>query len=136
MNFSRIGPSAKISAALLIFVAGCLLSSARILREAPRHNHLSQDDVAQRSDQRFAAIKAALPPRGLIGYIGESGDSTLPDYYLAQYALAPLILDRGVEHRLIVGNFPNATPVIPLGISVEKDFGNGTFLLTNKDSAR
>jgi hypothetical protein len=117
--------------AVLIFVCGCLLSSARLVLEAPR-SHVA-DDIAGRSDLRFAALKAALPTEGVVGYIGSSADS-IGYYYLAQYALAPLVLDHSVNHPLIVGNFPSSAPQLPANLEVLRDFGNGVLLLATRDA--
>lgn len=120
------------TAGLVIFIACCLLSSIRILRDSPLPGHINPDDIEKRSDRRFAALRAALPARGVVGYIGESGDSATPDYYLAQYALAPLVIDRGPNHQLVIGNFPSSSgPVVPQGLDPVKDFGNGVVLFTN-----
>lgn len=121
--------SFKTTIAVLIFALGCLMSSARLVLEAPR-GHTS-DDVARRSDLRFAEIKAALPTHGVVGYIGTSQDS-IEYYYLAQYALAPLVVDRSLNHSLIVGNFPFSPPQLPANVEVLRDFGGGVLLLANK----
>lgn len=120
-------------AGVIIFVAGCLLSIFRIVHDAPSVIQFHPDDIQDRSDNRFDALKAELPPRGVVGYIGESGDSALPDYYLAQYALAPLVVDRGAQHSLIIGNFPHSqtTPVIG-DLTLLKDFGNGVVLFAKR----
>jgi hypothetical protein len=124
-------------AGLAFFIACCLLSTLRIVHDTPTPAHLRADEIADRSDHRFAALKAELPARGVIGYIGEEGNSALPDYYLAQYALAPLVLDRGFNHSLVVGNFPaSGARVIPSGLDEVKDFGKGVLLLRNRDAAR
>ena len=120
--------------ALVIFVFCCLLSTARILREAPKPWRIQTDDIARRSDQRFAAVKQLLPRRGVVGYIGEPGDSSLPDYYLAQYALAPIVVDRSIQHKLILGNFPSLqVPISMPGLRKIQDFGNGVVLMANED---
>src|SRR6202047_651522 len=98
--------SPRARCAILFFTLCCLLSTIRILRETPNPAHLSQDDISKRSDQRFVAVKTRLPASGVIGYIGESGDSSTPDYYLTQYALAPLVVDRSTHHAIVIGNFP------------------------------
>ena len=121
--------SSKTTIAVLIFALGCLMSSARLVLEAPR-GHIS-DDVALRSDLRFAEIKEALPARGVVGYFGSPGDS-IDYYYLAQYALAPLVVDRSLNHPLIVGNFPSSPPQLPANVEVLRDFGGGVLLLANK----
>src|SRR5579871_1204001 len=122
--------SPKTAIAVLIFVAGCLLSSARLVLEAPRG--YVPDDVARRSDLRFAEIKAALPARGVVGYAGAPADS-IGYYYLAQYALAPRVVEHSLNHPLIVGNFPSSPPQLPANLEVLRDFGNGVLLLANKD---
>jgi len=119
-----------LAIAVLLFVSGCLLSSARLVLEAPRGQ--IPDDVARRSDLRFAALKAALPAEGVVGYVGSSADS-IGYYYLAQYALAPLVLDHSVNHPLIVGNFPASAPQLPANLEVLRDFGHGVLLLATKD---
>ena len=128
-NFPR-----RSTIATVAFVFACLLSSARLDVDAPRH--ADSTDMAGRSDPRFAALKAALPTRGVIGYIGESGNSATPDYYLAQYALAPLIVERAPDHAIVIGNFPTSTPPeLPENLQLEKDFGHGVFLLSNRQFA-
>lgn len=119
-------------AVLVLFIVCCLLSSFRLV-----HNSLksgSSDYVTKLSDKRFAALKSYMPARGVVGYIGVSGESATSDYYLTQYALAPLVVDRSTSHELVVGNFPNGRlPQFPSQLEVAKDFGNGVVLLTNKD---
>jgi hypothetical protein len=130
----RLSPiiSPRINIATLLFVVCCLLSAGRILTDAPIRLH--EDDVAERSDQRFTSLKAALPPQGVVGYIGETGDPS--DYYLAQYALAPLVVDHSPNHPLVVGNFPLSgrlgTP--PNNLQLVSDFGRGVLLFANKDA--
>jgi len=128
--------SRRLTIAPLIFVVCCLLSSGRIFWDArtPRHAMESSIDVEQRSDMRFAAIKKALPQRGVIGYIGKPGALTRGDYYLAEYALAPLVVDDSINHSVILGNFPDAPLSAPSTLQLVKDFGNGVALFTKKDA--
>jgi hypothetical protein len=79
-----------------------------------------------------------LPPRGVVGYYGDSSispDSTAA-YYLTQYALAPLVVDQSLRHRWVVGNFPDASlPIaLPGELKLVKDFGNGVLLFAAKDA--
>lgn len=125
-------PPARATCIFVIFIAACLLSSLHLVLHTPKPSELHQDDVARRSDQRFAALRAELPTRGVIGYIGESDGTAVPDYYLAQYALAPLVLDHSINHKLVVGNFTDASK-LPHELALIKNFGNGVLLLENKD---
>jgi len=129
------GAPGRNTAAIFIFVACCLLSTARLIRDAPNPFHLKADDISQRSDQRFAALQKTLPKQGVFGYVGESGNSALPDYYLAQYALAPRVIDHSPNHPLVIGNFPSSRPALPAGnLKLIQDFGNGVLLFANQDS--
>jgi len=126
-------PSRRILLSALVFVFCCLLSSARLVWDAQRP---ATDLVTARSDQRFAALKAALPDHGTIGYVGESDPAALGNYYLAQYALAPLVVEHSANHALVVGNFLRGSPAQPPGENLQlvRDFGDGVLLLANKDS--
>lgn len=65
-------------------------------------------------ERRMAPLRAALPiAKGFVGYVSDSGvacfDCTNPDdqieYALTQYALSPIILNKGTNYEWIVGNF-------------------------------
>jgi hypothetical protein len=119
----------------LAFVLSSLLSSARLIFETPNPHHLKPDVIGLRSDERLAALKRALPERGTVGYMGDSGEFAVVDYYLTQYALAPLVLDHSLGHRLIVGNYRSVAPAesFPPNLELIKDFGDGVLLFANKD---
>ncbi len=104
--------------AILLFTICCLLSTIRILREAPNAAHITRDDVC-----------------GVIGYLGESGNSSTPDYYLTQYALAPLVVDRSSHHAIVIGNFPLSRPSdLPPNLRLVEDCGSGVLLLAGEDA--
>ena len=127
------------SLALTVFTLGCLLSTARVVIDAPRPAAWKDlaTQIPSRSDQRFAALKAVLPRHGIVGYIGQSGSlsSTTGAYYLTQYALAPLVVDHSPHHALVVGNFPASPPDATElhDLKLLKDFGNGVWLLAGQD---
>jgi hypothetical protein len=122
-------------AAVLIFALCCLLSSVRLIREAPNLFRLRADDISSRSDERFAALKSALPPRGVVGYIGESGNLGTEDYYLAQYSLAPLVVERSKNHPLVIVSISGEPPRPDTrGLEFVRNFGNGVLLFSNKDA--
>ena len=125
----------RTTAAAAILVFSSLLSSGRMLFNTPRPGHFEQDSIASRSDQRFAVLKTRLPAEGVVGYVGESSDSATPDYYLTQYALAPLIVDNSTDHAIVIGNFPSSqVSGIPRNLQLVDDLGNGVLLLANKDA--
>ncbi|HLV86884.1 MAG TPA: hypothetical protein VKV39_07910 [Candidatus Sulfotelmatobacter sp.] len=112
-----------------VFVLCCLLSSARLAWNAGKASDSNQ--VALRSDPRFAALKAALPAHGVVGYVGDPGQSP-GEYYLAQYALAPLVVDHSVNHSLVVGNVSKTAFAPTSNLALVHDFGNGVLLLANE----
>ena len=133
-NADSKGISSRLGVGILLLVSCCLLSTARMFVQPPNLRHISPDDVSKRSDQRFAALKALLPGNGVIGYIGSTGDSATPDYYLTQYALAPLVVDLSSNHSVVVGNFSSPpAPAIPQNLHLVEDFGNGVMLFVAKD---
>ncbi|HYM74975.1 MAG TPA: hypothetical protein VE377_03270 [Candidatus Dormibacteraeota bacterium] len=128
------GLPTRIAAGVLLFVLCCLLSSFWMVHDAPNPLHLGDDDVAARSDQRFTVMKSVLPSHGVVGYIGEPGNSGTADYYLAQYSLAPLVVDRSLNHPLVIANFPTSSASsLPQKLQLVRDFGNGVLLYASKD---
>jgi hypothetical protein len=118
---------------VLVLIVCCLLSSIRILLDSPGLAYGRHDDVEKRSDQRFAALKQQLPTAGIVGYIGDPADSTPENYYLTQYALAPLVVDASIGHKLVVGNFPSGQiPASLPGLREVQNFGHGVVLLTTE----
>lgn len=129
--------ASRTTIAPLAFVLCCLLSSVRLLVDTPSPAswRSSAAEIPKRSDQRFAALKAILPERGVLGYVGESDPASNGDYYLTQYALVPLIVDRSTSHTLVIGNFPNSRPpALPDNLRLIRDFGHGVFLFAAKES--
>ena len=125
---------ARTQVLLLAFVFCCLLSSARLVIQATILGRSAPDDVEQRSDLRFARLKAALPQRGVVGYVGDTGESGIATYYLAQYALAPLVLDRSSNHSFVVGNFRSSAASRAFDkLRLVKDFGDGVLLFATQD---
>ena len=134
MDTDRQPTTSKTKAGILLFVFCCLLSTGRMVFESLTLRQSSYDDVAKLSDQRFSALKTRLPASGVVGYIGHSGDSAIRDYYLTQYALAPLVVDLSPNHPIVVGNFPGPTPsAIPQNLRLVEDFGNGVMLLSHRE---
>jgi hypothetical protein len=137
------GPTRRpVTTALALLLLACLLSTAREAIQAPNLNSqkAAPDEVSARSDRRFSELRQSLPGTGVVGYMGEPGPSAIPDYYLAQYALAPLVVDQSTNHPLVIGNFPSSPqPAIPgdatSQLKLIRDFGNGVMLFA-KEGAR
>lgn len=127
--------SQKLAYSAVLVAVLSLFSNGRLLVKAPVSSHLEdRNQIAQRSDERFAALKAALPKTGVIGYIGEPGDPGVGEYYLAQYALTPLVVDSSLNHAIVIGNFPHdSTPrIMPGNLHLVADFGHGVLLFASE----
>ena len=84
-------------------------------------------------ENRFAQVRAILPSRGTIGYLSDTDASSVRDYYLTQYFLAPLVVAPDSAHGLVIANFTSHSPMAPAaaanGFIIERDFSNGLGLL-------
>jgi hypothetical protein len=94
------------------------------------------EDTASLNEVRFSELRQALPPRITMGYVSDIGGADFSNnaaYFLAQYALAPVLLDPGINHDLIVGNFSSPAAIESAlhekNLAVVRDFGNGVLLL-------
>jgi hypothetical protein len=130
----------RIAITLALTLMLSLLSSVRAVIEALPSSQLKTltGAVAERSDLRFAELRRALPEHGVVGYVGEASGSEVKDYYLTQYALVPLVVERSQDHPLVIGNFPSSRlaspPATTEGLVLVRDFGDGVLLLAKKDT--
>jgi hypothetical protein len=130
----------RIALALVLLYA--LTSGAAWLKLATSTTGRSAPDEISTYERRFQEVRAALPARGVVGYLGRTDSagrtpaereaSSLLDfkhYLLAQYALAPVVLIESTEPDFVVGNFDSETArSTPAGFRIERDFGNGLVL--------
>lgn len=130
----------RLGLALVLLYA--LASGAAWLKLAGSAAGRSAPDEISTYERRFQEVRAALPARGVVGYLGRTDSagrtpaereaSSLLDfkrYLLAQYALAPVVLIESTEPDIVVGNFDRGkAPSTPVGFRIERDFGNGLVL--------
>ena len=130
----------RLGLALVLLYA--LASGAAWVKLAASAAGRSAPDEISIYERRFQEVRAALPARGVVGYLGrtdpaggspaEREASSLLDfkrYLLAQYALAPVVLIESTEPDFVVGNFDTGrAPSTPPGFRLERDFGNGLVL--------
>lgn len=101
-------------------------------------------DLVTQHEKRYQEIRKALPQNTTVGYISSLSDPKnilsvadttheVQEYYLAQYALSPVVLERGKDHSLVVGDFyrPDIKIEIDKNLTIVKDYGNGVLLLKN-----
>jgi hypothetical protein len=90
-------------------------------------------------ESRFRELKNWLPKRGVVGYFDgvASGSRTIDDskrFFLAQYAVAPMLVVRDRYPELVIGNLrPGMDSVrIPPELRVVHDFGDGLLLMKHR----
>jgi hypothetical protein len=70
-------------------------------------------------EKRFEGIKNILPKDTRFGYITDNQAADIQydfqeskRYYLAQYAMAPVILEYGRKNNFVIGNFENGAVLL------------------------
>jgi hypothetical protein len=56
-------------------------------------------DISE-TEGKYRALKDRLPGRGMVGY--DSPDTCGKEYFIAEYALCPLVLDRNGRHEYTI----------------------------------
>ncbi|MCX5678502.1 MAG: hypothetical protein NTY76_05270 [Candidatus Omnitrophica bacterium] len=136
---------APLKAGIFIIIILSLITCAELFTKTgnERINTGPRDQITQ-YEERFAAVRAALPARGAVGYITEAPPEAVmaygnlqAEYYLTQYAVAPVVVDNNPRRGIVIGNFhSSALPDISAygRFSVIMNAGNGVFLLRNEDA--
>jgi hypothetical protein len=124
---------------VLLYAAATSLARAREIYHAFRSP--ATDDIT-RYEQRMLALRDALPPGGIVGYVT---DPPLEDtstarvavdlhdrfkaYVLAQYVLAPRVMVGDTAREWVVGNYreDRIAPSLP-GYHIVREFGRGLVL--------
>ena len=119
-----------------------LMSSLAVCTLASYYSRVNRDsrdpDGIVMDEERFTGIRAALPPRGTVGYLSDAGGKSenVRAYYLTQYFLAPVVVAPDTAHELVVANFASRSAIARLaasnGFTVESDFSNGVALLRRR----
>lgn len=129
---SQIPDRVRLPIAIFALLAICLLSSGVSIRRA------SNTASAFLPTNDFAAalkdMRPSLPSSGVVGYVdgGHATSPELQDYYLAQYALAPLVVARSSNQTVVIGNFSRSKSGPPDNLVRVRDFGHGVALFETK----
>lgn len=122
----------RAAVAVAVLVTPALWANAQFLVQTVRlHARLEGQDLATYYQARFKPLRPLLPRHGIVGYVSDGPDATR-EYYLTQYALAPLVLDRTAARSVVVGNFfdPRHAPAIAARwkLVLLRDLGEGVML--------
>lgn len=104
----------KIAVVGLVFVFVGAMVGQLILSIQNWNSDFIADDMVTHWDKRMSALRADLPKdAAIIGYVGDwdvlpEGEYYYADeeteYILTQYALSPVIVQRGDEHTWVIAN--------------------------------
>lgn len=136
--------------ALSVFLLICISISSSYLTFQKTSKDVAETNVEEMVtawEKRQRKIRLLLPDNGVIGYLA---DWDIPEYesgakdqevefILAQYTVAPLVLERGTNHELILGNFSDDGDPLKLqhiqdvfGIRLIHKYSNELFIFKGK----
>lgn len=129
--------------ALLLAAVSLVLSLYGFFIAPPLN--LTRDSGAQQWETRMKALKQALPPDVMtVGYVSDLDllpNPTREDFFAEQdeypltaYSLAPRMVQRGLQHEWVIGNFTNPAfrdyldARLPAGYELQ-EIGFGMYLI-------
>jgi hypothetical protein len=117
---------------LLVALAGLCVE---IARSVSRLDVSDASDAGAPPEDRFDELREHLP-KGVVGYLSDANPGQLEGdfaWYWAEYSLAPVLLEPGINHEIVIGNFlrPDTAAAIirGTGLVIERDCLNGVMLL-------
>ena len=131
-----LGLTARVAAAVVFLIGAALVSNAHLLFQISQfaESQEGQDGVSE-LQQRLLQLAPSLPAHGPVGFVSDlpPGDTTGDaEFHVAQYALSPRLMVRGVEAPVVVGSVHAAGAAQEMagrqGLTVVRDFGNGLVL--------
>jgi hypothetical protein len=141
LSWLRVGLLAAVAA---VSVANVVRTVGRV---PPARAGIPRAPAAtERGERRFARVNGALATRGITGTIGfigdlpfdraDTADRAVEDYYLAQFALVPLVLDRnanGCDWAVVSLHGEPPEREIASNWQVVEDTGDGVLLLRKEN---
>jgi len=127
----------RVGLAITVLMSAALLSSYALLkRTRPLPQSAGRDEVSA-YEVRFVRLKQFLPGNGTVCYVPDytSSETAKKDFFLARYALAPLVVRNVPDCDPLIGDFPSRAPASALSnkYTVLEDFGNGLLLLKRNE---
>ncbi len=122
--------------AVLSLAAIALVSSFWFLLDvAGTANHSSRSFGVAAFENRFDDLRKLAQPPLVLGYLSDNppnDPSTLAEFHLTQYTLAPAIVKPSADENLVIVNYHSKqldmAELRPRHLAVVRDFGNGVAL--------
>jgi len=97
-------------------------------------------DGVTRFTARYQPVRSLLPDKGVIGYMTDPAAAAdevnaTAEFYLAQYALAPIVVVNSSNQRYVVTNFHvmvTTGSMADQGFKLVREFGNGVAVFENQ----
>lgn len=122
----------RVCSAIVLLMGAALFSSYRLL-QTRRPPHDTGSDEVSAYEARFARTRQVLPKHGVVCYLPDpdSSESAKKNFFLARYALAPLVVRTVPDCDPLIGDFPGGVPASFMGnhYTLLQDFGRGVLLL-------
>ena len=134
----QIGITLVVLFAIVAFVRAFeYYSPLSFYEKVNKFKHLPSDEVT-RYEARFKCLKGMLDPGETVGFLSTALPPEGKGYYyfrLTQYVLSPVIVEDSVNHKIVVGYFPERDSLqkISTNLKIIQDCRNGVVLLKNKD---
>ena len=122
----------RVRAAVALLLSMAMLSGLRFLvgtATLARETH--RPDEVTLYQRRFAVLSPMLDRQRVVGYVTDRPDAAR-EFFLTQYALAPVIVANHAHADLVIGNFfdPDTGPALAAAhrLALIRDFGEGLAL--------
>ena len=123
----------RVISAVILLVGAALFSSYRLLKGTSALSQKTGTDEVTAYEARFAPARQVLPQYGMVCYVPDytSSDVAKKDFFLARYALAPLVVRNVPDCDPLIADFPGGAPASFLNgrYAVLRDLGHGVLLL-------
>jgi hypothetical protein len=123
----------RITSAMILLLGASLFSSYALLKRTSSLSQPTGSDEVTAYEARFAHARQVLPKYGKVCYVPDytSSDAAKKDFFLARYALAPLVVRNFPDCDPLIGDFPGGAPAYFLRgrYAVLQDLGHGVLLL-------
>jgi hypothetical protein len=126
----------RIVTGVIVTCVICVFGMLQFSSAESAYQHQTHDPyMIEAQLTRFAPLASAVSQNATLGYLTDAQAGTTADSVLftsTMYALAPRLVERGVTHDLVVGNFTRPLDFAAVGQSnglhLQQDFGNGVVL--------
>lgn len=127
----------RLFTALILLIGAALLCTHKLLKQTRPLSPRAASDEAGAYEERFTRARQFLPQHGVVCYRPDfnSSETAKKGFFLARYALAPLVVRTAPDCDPLIADFPLGPPASFLGnrYTVLQDFGHGVLLLKRNE---